>query len=100
MLPSGRNRGLPSLARRLLPVLAFALVLSLVMAGVLGHARSRLALPDARHARSAGASQWAINGVLADLSAAVGAIPGGHCRPDGPGGWARGPRSRPSGGRV
>jgi cell wall-associated NlpC family hydrolase len=82
---------LPSLARRLLPVLAFALVLSLVMAGVLGHARSRLALPDARHARSAGASRWAINGVLADLSAAVGAIPGADGRANGPGGPAGGP---------
>ncbi len=61
------------------------------MAGVLGHARSRLALPDARHARSAGASQWAINGVLADLSAAVGAIPGADGRTNGPGGSAGGP---------
>src|SRR5258707_9645524 len=80
-----KDRGLPSLARRLLPVLAFALVLSLVMAGVLGHARARLALPDARHARSAGASQWAINGVLADLTAAGGATPPSeaptHCPP-------------------
>src|SRR5258708_13408279 len=95
MLPSGRNRGLPSLARRLLPVLAFALVLSLVMAGVLGHARSRLALPDARHARSAGASQWAINGVLADLSAAGGAIPRPDCPPTGPGGGVLAPPPPP-----
>src|SRR6266851_5540409 len=80
-----KDRGLPSLARRLLPVIAFALVLSLVMAGVLGHTRSRLGLPDARPAHSAGSSQWATNGAAADLSATVGAIPGADGRADGRG---------------
>src|SRR5258706_600786 len=80
-----KDRGLPSLARRLLPVIAFALVLSLVMAGVLGHARSRLGLPDARPAHSAGSSQWATDGAAADLSATVGAIPGAGGRAGGRG---------------
>src|SRR5258707_3492015 len=80
-----KDRGLPSLARRLLPVIAFALVLSLVMAGVLGHARSGLGLPDARPARSAGSSQWATNGAAAHLSATVGAIPGAGGRAGGRG---------------
>ena len=52
------------------------------MAGVLGHARSRLGLPDARPARSAGSSQWATNGAAAHLSATVGAIPGASGRAD------------------
>ncbi len=55
------------------------------MAGVLGHARSGLGLPDARPARSAGSSQWATNGAAADLSATVGAIPGAGDRADGRG---------------
>jgi len=55
------------------------------MAGVLGHARSRLGLPDARPAHSAGSSQWATNGAAADLSATVGAIPGAGGRADGRG---------------
>jgi cell wall-associated NlpC family hydrolase len=76
---------LPSLARRLLPVIAFALVLGLVLAGALGHARSRLALPDAHPARSAGSSQWATNGAAAELSATVGAIPGPGGRANGRG---------------
>src|SRR5258706_771906 len=80
-----KDRGLPSLARRLLPVIAFALVLSLVLAGVVGHARSRLGLPDARPGHSAGSSQWATDGAAADLSATVGAIPGAGGRADGRG---------------
>src|SRR5258705_13834436 len=43
-----KDRGLPSLARRLLPVIAFALVLSLVMAGGLGPAPSRLGFSGGR----------------------------------------------------
>src|SRR5260370_12762764 len=75
VIAAARSRQSRHLARRLFPVLAFALVLSLVMAGVLGHAPSRLALPDARPARSAGASPWAINCVLAGLRSAVRAPP-------------------------
>jgi cell wall-associated NlpC family hydrolase len=45
------------------------------MAGVLSHARSRLA-PDAHPARSVGSSQWATDAVAANLSATVGAVPG------------------------
>src|SRR5258708_26305047 len=83
VIAAARSRQSRHLARRLFPVLAFALVLSLVMAGGLGHARSRLAFPPAPHARSAGASPWAINGVLADLSAAGAATPRAHARTHG-----------------
>jgi peptidoglycan DL-endopeptidase CwlO len=47
------------------------------MAGVLGHARSRLASRAVHRAHTAGSSQWATNGAAAELSATVGAIPGG-----------------------
>jgi peptidoglycan DL-endopeptidase CwlO len=69
------------MARRLLPVIAFALVLSLVMAGVLSHVRSRLASPDAHPAHRVGSSQWATNAVAAELSATVGVIPTAGGRP-------------------
>src|SRR5258706_16317752 len=42
-----KDRGLPSLARRLLPVIAFALVLSLVMAGVVRPSPARLGFSGA-----------------------------------------------------
>jgi peptidoglycan DL-endopeptidase CwlO len=57
------------LARRLLPVFAFALVLSFVLAGLFSHSRSGLTL---RSAAPAGVRQGDRTGV----SSAVGAIPG------------------------
>jgi cell wall-associated NlpC family hydrolase len=69
---------LPSLARRLLPVITFAVVLSLALAGILGHARTRLILAHASPAQGAGVARWATDGRAADLSTAVGAIPGVH----------------------
>jgi cell wall-associated NlpC family hydrolase len=56
------------------------------MAGVLGHARSRLASPTAHAVHTAGSSQWATNGVAADLSATVGVIPTAGRRPGRGGG--------------
>ena len=74
---------MPSLARRLLPVITFAVVLSLALAGILGHAQSRLMLAHARPAHGAGAVRWATDGRAADLSTLVGAIPGVHRLPHG-----------------
>lgn len=67
---------MPPLARRLLPVATFAVVLSLAVAGILGHARSRLTLAHARPAQGTAALRWATNAKAANLSTAVGAIPG------------------------
>jgi len=69
---------LPSLARRLLPVVAFAVVLFLAMTGLADHAKSTLMLPAGRSARSAArAAARSVTGErAAGVSAAVGAIPG------------------------
>lgn len=67
---------MPSLARRLLPVIAFALVLCVVMTGIVSQARSRLTLQSAQPARSSIATQGAALGTTAGVSTQVGAIPG------------------------
>lgn len=60
------------MARRLLPVIAFALVLGLVLAGLFGHSRSRLALSP-----GAGQSQRRLGAIrTTGLSMTVGQIPG------------------------
>jgi peptidoglycan DL-endopeptidase CwlO len=71
------------LARRLLPVIAFALVLGLVLAGLFGHSRSRLALgsgPQRHGASGHGASGFAQRRAGAvrttGVSTVVGQIPG------------------------
>jgi peptidoglycan DL-endopeptidase CwlO len=67
---------LPSLARRLLRVITFAVVLILALAGILDNARSQLRLAHARPAHRAAAVPWATYASAADLSTLVGAIPG------------------------
>jgi peptidoglycan DL-endopeptidase CwlO len=71
---------LPSLSRRLLPVVAFAAVLFLAVTGLADHAKATLTLPHGRSARQAGAvhnSAIAVTGAReAGVSRAVGAIPG------------------------
>ena len=82
---------MPSLARRLLPVVALAVALFLVITGLVDHARSALTLPVGQSARSASAARAAAGvraaGVrAAGVSATVSAIPGvrhrarGHSR--------------------
>ena len=63
------------LARRLLPVVAFVLVLSLALTGLLTHSRSQLTLAGTGHGRSATVQEGAA-GRSAGVSGAVGAIPG------------------------
>src|SRR5258707_14235681 len=53
-----KDRGLPSLARRLLPVIAFALVLSLVMAGGIGPPPPPAGFLGGPPPPSAGPSPW------------------------------------------
>src|SRR6266699_3518826 len=85
MPPSGRT-AVPSLARRLLPVVALLVALFLVMTGLVDHARSALTLPAGRSARSASAARAAADVRAAGVSGTVGAIPGvrhrarGHSR--------------------
>src|SRR5258707_4084510 len=69
-----KDRGLPSLARRLLPVIAFALVLSLVMAGVLGPVPSRAGLAGAPPAPFGRSPPTAVPGAAAHLSATPRAV--------------------------
>ena len=77
---------MPSLARRLLPVVALLVALFLVMTGLVDHARSALTLPAGQSARSASAARAAADVRAAGVSATVGAIPGvrhrarGHSR--------------------
>jgi len=66
---------LPSLARRLLPVVAFAVVLFLAMTGLADHAKSTLTRPAGRPARPAGAAR-AVASAVTGVSSTVGAIPG------------------------
>src|SRR5271166_6416840 len=72
--PGGRDLGLRTSARRLLPVIAFAVVLSLALAGVLRGSVSGLTLGRARPA-GVGAVRD-IRGGVTGVSAKVGAIPG------------------------
>lgn len=65
-----------SLARRLLPVIAFALVLCLAMTGVLGQARSQWAPRVSQPASPAGAVMRPVTVAVAGVSQKVGAIPG------------------------
>jgi cell wall-associated NlpC family hydrolase len=68
---------LRGLARRLLPVVAFILVLSLVLAGLLRHSRTQLTLGSAGHPRSAADHESKSEaGRQAGISGVVGAIPG------------------------
>src|SRR5205809_351099 len=89
------------MARRLIPVITFALVLFLAVTGILSQAGSRLALTHAQPARPAGQIRPAgqarpagqirgvVDGAAADLSATVGVIPGAA--------GAAGDRTRPGG---
>ncbi len=66
-----------SLARRLLPVIAFALVLGLVLTGLVSHSRSRLALGHAGRANRASPAGQAPRAIrLTGISTLVGRIPG------------------------
>jgi peptidoglycan DL-endopeptidase CwlO len=76
--PKRKGPSLRSLTRRLLPLIAFALVLGLVLAGLGRHSRSQLTFGSGRSARGAGSAARA---AAADrqgtgVSAAVGTIPG------------------------
>jgi len=66
---------LRGLARRLLPVVAFILVLSLVLAGLLRHSRSQLTLGGSGQARSA-TGHGRATPTPTGVSQSVGAIPG------------------------
>ena len=63
------------LARRLLPVVAFVLVLSLVLTGLLSHSRSALTLAGTGQPRTASEHEG-VAGRQAGVSGAVGTIPG------------------------
>jgi len=67
---------LRGLARRLLPVIAFALVLALVLTGLFRHSRSQLTFGAAGQAKPAGGSARATGNQRTGVSGAVGAIPG------------------------
>ncbi len=76
------------LARRLLPVIAFALVLCLVLTGLFRHSRSQLSLGGRAAAshRSSGAGRTGVERTGVErtgVSGAVGAIPGVHSQSAG-----------------
>src|SRR6266568_4512181 len=79
MPPSGRT-AVPSLARRLLPVVALTVALFLVMTGLIDRAGFALTVPAGQAARPAGVALVAASDRTAGISATVGAMPGAQHR--------------------
>ncbi len=71
---------MPSLARRLLPVVALTVALFLIMTGLIDRAGFALTVPAGQAARPAGVALVAASDRTAGISATVGAMPGAQHR--------------------